>query len=303
MFVLGLFAGSAFSQEQRVFQRTVNDGDEEWLFAETLPGSLTVLPDNIVEYLEGKGVSQYYDSGFGFSKSNLLELQKYKNGKRKFYPVKEVWDALHCMQRDIESSYHYNGYMSLMKGDEASHNTFYELIDIAVLLCKDLNHLSKVCSSDHRLGTLDFSPNYEGIFFYSLIYDAGNGAFKAHTVDIVENTAPLDYIRKIYSSQGKSTYIVSMENFASDEKFLLYVVDLYADGTISSCKPANSNDAINEWLGVDVCNNYDAVEIIYNPNKVCWELCAPSGNVYKKIEGTKSLYLEFGKEKPVYVLK
>jgi hypothetical protein len=48
--------------------------------------------------------------------------------------------------------------------------------------------------------------------------------------------------------------------------------------------------------GLDI-DNYD---VIYNPNKHQWDLCDRDGEIWHKIEGTKTLYLHLDKEKPYF---
>lgn len=290
---------SASSQE---FRRSFEGADnQKWEVTETAPGTMTAIPDNIVRYLEERGIADYYSKDAGFTKTTLEALQKYKDKKRKFYPAEDIREALHHIQRSIESGYHYNGTLMMDKSDNVYYNVFYNLIDIAVMLCNDINHLSDVCSNDHRLGTLDFAPKYEGIFFYSLIYDTGNGKFKAHTLDIADNTPGLDHIRKISETEEKATYAVTLEETGNINDFRLYVVDIFNDGSIKSYKPADEK-TIQAWWSPSIYRHND-FEIIYNPNRVCWEFCYMSNGVLKKIEETQSLSIEFRNGKPVSVLK
>ena len=296
--LLGLSA-TTFSQE---FKRSFEGADKQkWEVTETTPGTMTEVPENIVGYLENEGINEYYSEDAGFTKATLEALQKFKDKKRKFYPAEDVHEALHHMQQSIESGYHYNGTLMMEKSDTVYYNVFYKLIDIAVILCGDINHLSDVCSSDHRLGTLDFSPNYEGIFFYSLIYDAGNGKFRAHTLDITDNTPELDHIRKISETENKSTYAITLEETDDIQHFALYIVDIFNDGSIKSYKPVDA-ETIEAWWTPEA-NNYEDFEIRYNPKKICWELCYETGEIFKRIEGTKSLCIEIEDGTPVSVLK
>ena len=51
------------------------------------------------------------------------------------------------------------------------------------------------------------------------------------------------------------------------------------------------------------CDAAANISIIFNPKKVCWEFCYPEGNIFKRVAGTRALYLEFPNGKPTYVLK
>ena len=300
--MLGGLLCTANAQTQRSFERHTYDFDseKEIIVKEKVPGSLTKLPDNIVDYLERKNIAGWYTGEF--NKSNITELQKFKEGKRKYYPKQEVHNALHAMQRNIESDFHYNGVIS-SSDVETYQNLFYNFIDIAVMLCKDINHLSNTCSSDHMIGLLDFCPGYEGIFFHSIIYNTGNGTFKAHTLDIADNEHEFEHIRKISDNGNKAVYIVSKEGTYMQGIFDLFVMTLYKNGKIESCRPVNHQKAINEWFASKEDKDYRNIDIRFNPRNVAWEFCYPSGNVFKKLEGTKTLYLEFKDGKPVYTVK
>lgn len=290
------------AQTQKSFERKTFDfdTDKEVIVKEAVPGSLTKVPDNIVNYFESKDIADWYTDYF--NKSNITELQKFKEGKRKYYPVNEVRDALHAMQRNIEADYHYNGVIS-SNDVETYQNVFYNFIDIAVMLCKDINHLSNLCSSDHMIGLLDFCPGYEGIFYHSIIYNTGNGRFKAHTLDIADNENEMEHIRRISQDENKAVYTVSREGMSMDGIFDLFVVTLYKNGKIESYRPANHDNALKEWFRSKKEDYNNDTEILFNPKKVCWEFCYLSGNVFKRVEGTKALYLEFHNGKPVYTVK
>lgn len=295
---------------KRIFKRVVSlDFECDTLITEYPPGCLQEVPENIVEYLENRGIAAYYDyNEYNFSKSNLIELQKYKEGKRKFYPTKEVTEAINSLAHDIDRSYHYNDLICT----DTLQNLLYELTDIAVNLTPDINLISNCCSNDHRIGFIDNFGSYtEGYFCYSIIYKVADGKYKAYTIDIVDRAAPLTTIRKISEEKGKTSYIISAEGLYCSTRayytpFALYVIELFDNGTVKSHKPMNSNSVIEEWLSayksLPDYDYYIDTRVVYNPNNLSWEICNKDKNVYKKINGTKTLKLEFPNGTPTLTL-
>ena len=263
------------------------------------PGSLKEVPADIVTYLEGKGIFEFfsYDKNKQAKvRKSLIELQKYSDGKRKFYPAEDIKRLLTSMQsiiidRDLHSGEKFVN----------NHVAFYSLLDIAINLCPDINLLAKHCSSDHAVGIIDFPDNFMGIFYHTLMCKVGENKFKAHTLYLpneVEGDG-YDKIRRISVKDGVKTYIISNEIH-----FDVYVLTIGSNNKISSTKPANENE-VKKWFDEkhENCDEQTNTSIIFNPKKVCWEFCYPSGNVYKRVEGTKALYLEFPNGKPTYILK
>lgn len=277
-----LFSSYAYSQNLSVYH----------------PGILKETPKDIVTYLEKNGIKSYYSNendGYHFNKKCLEELQKYNEGKRKFYPTKEVMEILSTIQHSVMYRY--------LHSDEKvknNHKGLYCMIDVAVTLCPDMNLLSKTCSSDHEVGVLDFPDSFSGIFYHAVMCKVGNKKFRAHTLELLDEVeGEMEKIRKVSESNGKKTYVVSNET-----NFKTYVLVIAGNGEISSCKPANQ-ECVTKWLNErhEKGNGHTDVEIRYNPKKICWEFCYRSGNIFKRIEGTRALHLEFPDGKPTYTLK
>ena len=53
--------------------------------------------------------------------------------------------------------------------------------------------------------------------------------------------------------------------------------------------PENFSECEREWITDDL--RYDELEVIYNPERVCWNLCKRVGNTYQPVDGSKTLYL------------
>ena len=264
------------------------------------PGSLKKVPENIVTYLEDKGIFEFFSNDNNAQENvrkSLNELQRYSEGKRKFYPAEDIKGTLTSMQgtiieRDLESEEDFVN----------NHTAFYSLLDIAISLCPDINLLSRWCSADHAVGIIDFPGNNPGIFYHTVMCKIGEKKFKAHTLALteeVEEDVNYNKIRKISETDGKRTYIIS------DEKnFDVYVLTIGSNDKISSCKPANEQE-VKTWFNEKNENSEDgdSIAIIFNPRKVCWEFCYSKGDIFKRVEGTRALHIEFHNGKPEYILK
>ena len=297
---------------KRIFRRVVShDFEYDTLITEYPPGCLQKMPENIVEYLESKNISSFYgeNDGYIFSKKHIIELQKYKDGKRKFFPTEEVQEAINYFSSSLCDSYHYNDILCT----DTLQNLLYEFTDIAINLVPDINLISNICSSDHRIGFInDYGSHNEGFFCYSIIYKTKEGKHKAYTLDIVDRGAPLTTIRKITEEKGKATYIISVEKLHTVSRayytpFVLYVVELFDNGIVKSYKPTNSEKNITEWLALyiaeDEKNTYHHSKVVFNPQKLSWEICYKDNNVYQKIPRTKTLQLDFSGNTPTLILK
>jgi hypothetical protein len=264
------------------------------------PGSLKEVPADIVSHLESKGVLEFFSYNKniqGDARKSLIELQKYSEGKRKFYPAEDIKGLLSSMQGIIISR-------DLHSGEKFvnNHTAFYSLLDIAISLCPDINLLSQQCSSDHVVGIIDFPDGYSGIFYHTVMCKVGEKKFKAHTLALPnEVVSDVNYnkIRKISEREGKKTYLISDET-----NFDAYVLTIGSNGKISSTKPANEEE-VKTWFDEknNNSNGIADIAIIFNPKKVCWEFCYSEGNIYKRVAGTRALYLEFADGKPAYILK
>lgn len=262
-----------------------------------IPGSLKENPKNIVTYLEENGIKSYYgdkNDGHHFDKKCLEELQKFNEGKRKFYPTKEVNEILGTMQNDIMYCY--------MHSDDIRNHfpEFYSMIDVAVNLCPDINLLSHRCSSDHVVGILDFPNQSHETFYRAVMCKVGDKKFRAHTLELLNETDyELEKVRKISESNGKKRYIISNE-----KHLIVYVLEIAGNGKISSWKPANEEN-VAIWFKEKYENegNYKDIEIRYNPKKICWEFCYRAGDIFKRVEGTRALHIEFTDGKPAFILK
>ena len=264
------------------------------------PGSLKEIPADIVTHLEEKGIFEFFSYNThvqGDVRRSILELQKYRDGRRKFYPADEIKGVLTSMQGIISSR-------DLHSGEEFvnNHTAFYSLLDIAVNLCPDINLLSRWCSADHVVGIIHFPCKNQGIFYHTVMCKIEEKKFKAHTLALpeeVEEEVCYNKIRKISETDSKKTYIIS------DEKnFDVYVLTVGSNDKISSCKPANEQE-IKTWFNEKDENSKDddSIAIIFNPRKVCWEFCYSKGDIFKRVEGTRALHIEFHNGKPEYILK
>lgn len=264
------------------------------------PGSLKKIPENIVTYLEDKGIFEFFGNDNNAQENvrkSLIELQKYSDGKRKFYPSEDIKSILTSMQdtiiaRDLESEEDFVN----------NHTAFYSLLDIAVNLCPDINLLSRWCSADHVVGIIHFPCKNQGIFYHTVMCKIEEKKFKAHTLALpeeVEEEVCYNKIRKISETDSKKTYIIS------DEKnFDVYVLTVGSNDKISSCKPENEQE-VKTWFNEKDENSEDddSIAIIFNPRKVCWEFCYSKGDIFKRVEGTRALHIEFHNGKPEYILK
>lgn len=224
-------------------------------------------------------------------KKTFAELQRYKEGKRKYYPQEDVYKILSFFQEDLALLISHSDNIN----DLNTINIFFRLMEQAVRLCPDINFLSKVCSQDHRLGTLDFHDAYSLGVYYSLIYRKPNGqygilSFKGYGEKI-------NHIRMIEETATCRRYLVSIEpnKYYSLYSFQAWIVDLYSNGKTRVIIPSNTGDIINEWENMieyrEDDDTYKDVKLIFNPQSLRWSYCLKKDSVYCPIKGSKDIAL------------
>lgn len=292
----------------------VRDRASDYYYEDTilvaLPGELDDCPDDLVAY--GDSLLGDVDCLTLFSneegeemcmrqdiKKAFAELQRYKEGKRKYYPQDAVCDVLMSMQFNITFLISHGSIEDINIFD-----LFFRLMEQAVRFCPDMNLLSFVCSQDHYLGTLDFYEEYNNIMYYSLMYRKPGGQYGI--LSIKGNGSKIDHIRLIEETEEYRRYLVSVEySHEVAKEFKVWIVDLYSNGEHRVILPSGAGDITKKWTDqvwietksedniswIQMTPEYGHAKIVFSPQYLRWSFCNEKEGVFYPVEHSKSIYL------------
>lgn len=256
-------------------------------------------PDDIRKYVDeiiadGKYLSFYrdYDDGVKELVTEIRMvadmLQKYRDGKSKYYPVKEVFEVVGSMLFEVAYIDNHGGII-----DPREAIIIPRLLDIAASLAPDIYKIAEHCSADGELGIMTVKSGYNNQYdLMALVTKGENGYIIRHLPDCF---AKLNKVRKVGDSEHSTLYVLSFED-ADSYPYLspqLLVVDLYENGMmyITNLAESRAFDAWKSYLWSS--DRVDNIKIYFNPNDLSWSWCVENkyGNL-EKVEGTDVLYLD-----------
>ena len=256
-------------------------------------------PNDIRKYVDeiiadGKYLSFYcdYDDGVKELVTEIRKvadmLQKYRDGKSKYYPVKEVFDVVGSMLFEVAYVDNHGGMI-----DPREAIIIPRLLDIAASLAPDIYKIAEHCSADGKLGIMTVKSGYNNQYdFMALVTKGENGYIIRHLPDCF---AKLNKVRKVGDGEHSTQYVLSFEDADSYPYLLpqLLVVDLYENGMmyITNLAESRAYDAWSSYLWSS--DRVDNMKIYFNPNDLSWSWCVENkyGNL-EKVEGTNVLYLD-----------
>lgn len=285
-----------------------------------LPGECKDYPDNLVTYSDSllKGITELpvfspeeisQVCALRDIKKAFAELQRYKEGKRKYYPQEDLYKIFSYLQGDLS--------LLLLHCDDiheiSTINIFFRLIEQAVRLCPDINFLSKVCSNDHWLGTLDFHERYSLKMGYSLIYRKPNGQYDVFSFKGYGRG--INRIRMIKETATYRRYLLSieLENPFSLNSFKVWIVDLYSNGKTRVIIPEDGEYLTSEWQEQAWIKNekeesrinplYQNAKIIFSPQSLSWSYCQEKDSIYYPIKESTEIVLVPEKDSAYFIIQ
>lgn len=257
-----------------------------------IPEQLSIYFDSLQR--KGFGIPYHSDSTEKTIVENCIaQLQRYKNGERKYYPAEDIYRSLEIMR--LELGYIYN-HCGDADGDfEIRDYVFFiRFLEQAALLCPQLELLTNIMSADRKIGVINFqewSPN--PLFSFVLNENPQGGFFLTRINDIgsvkIEKIFTLD-------NEGKKYYLLSNNNNLQQFSQYICIIENHKTFLFNG---KNFTEAFNKWTA-SLPENYT---IVFNPQKVCWNLCKFKNNVFQPIEKTQTLYLKLDGEKSYYYVE
>ena len=264
--------------------------DEEYGF---LPGSAYFVPVSLEEHMN----RLLEDGTIAFPNkvqddtervlSAVRALDAYARGESKYYPDKQFRDAFEffAFANDWDDNH----------GNEYSKENMCALaclMEFAAYHAPDINFLTDFVSADHNVGVFRYPRATLRNFNLYVTYKE-QGVFRIKTLNTDEwgseygydGPNELTHVRKIGPDDAKM-YLFSNE-YAYSFSHCLCWYDGHGDANFFV--PENFSECVREWLTDDLRN--DKFEVIYNPKRVCWNVCKRVGNTYQPVDGSKTLYL------------
>ena len=222
----------------------------------------------------------------------ITELDRFSLGERKYYPVKETKEALQVLAHD--QGYFWNHGWEPYDSEDLypSEAYFFRLYEQAVRLSPRIDLLAHFCSSDGRIGIINYSEWNPDPLYSMMIYRRGESLFlrmigKKGEVNITD-TYPLT------DTKGRSYYLLSnnlrTREIAEEDKLCyLPTTNLFRQFLYEDVDGEMVLRCSMEQMPFD--EPADGQKIVFNQKNLCWNICERNGKYYHQIEGTPTLHL------------
>lgn len=273
-------------------RKTASITDVPGTYQADAPYDLKVYFGSLIQY----GIARIYihgseEEGVALVGKSIAKLQQYATGKQLFYPIEEVNNALKLMA--FEQGYLYSHGSN---PNNSGQTFFFRYLEQAARLCPNLTFLTDIRTPDGEAGILYF-PEWSQInpLYSFLLFRNIQGGFNVQLIGSIGE----DKIEKIYplkDESGNKYYLCSCN--ASAIYFRQFLYQIQNNRAHLLCSTEQDKSGQLNWPMPDA-DNY---EIIFNPQKVCWNYCYQKGDSYHQIDGTQTLYLKLdGKHSHFYV--
>lgn len=250
-------------------------------------------PENVTEYLEnlcreGKACVVTHSYGEDYYKDSLSvwqairHLDDYANGRRAYYPTEEIQNALYLIAYELD---YVLGHNIPEEVDTApSFVFFYRFLEQAVRLSPEVDYVTSEHCADGTAGIINLGGGFSCYSRFSfLVYPTDKG-LRVTMVGEIGNTT----IAKLFhltDDAGREYYLCS-NNWGFHFCQYLFMRDGDKLKEVASIK--NFPDLFPDNFE----GEKDIEEVIFNPNKLRWDCCWQNGDIWIRVEGTKSLFLE-----------
>lgn len=226
-------------------------------------------------------------------------LDRYSRGERLYYPDSLVRDAL----TSFAFAYDWDANHASFRV-ENSMKILSAFLNKAAYYARDINYLSTFASADHQIGILEYHAVTSHHFCLYVIYRE-HSYFRVRIFSELESPASTLFnescditdIRKI-GPDNACMYLLSSEYPFRFSHLLCWYDD---SGNAQFFVPGNYHIVHDSWLRPAMSHWADGdCEIIFNPDKICWNICRMVNGTYVQIEGTSTLYLDLDGKKSSY---
>ena len=218
----------------------------------------------------------------------IRSLDRYVRGKDKFYPAKQIRDALEILR--TEQAYCYNhGGQEVRNGGEAF---LFRLIEQAAACCNQIENITDFHAEDRKAGVLYFEEWSMGNPLYSVLVYRKVQGFGVRMIGEV-GKAKIEKIFHLADSQGQDYYLCSNNN--EGVYFCQYLYG-WRDGCLRLlCQ-------LDDVFGCADCNE-KGYELVFNPKQCTWSYCQKNGDVYHRVDSTPMLHLILNGDSSIFVVE
>lgn len=251
-------------------------------------------PENVTEYLEnlcreGKACVVTHSYGDDHYKDSLSvwqairHLDDYANGRRAYYPTEEIQNALGLITHEL--AYDQSHGCPDEMDTTPPYVFFYRFLEQAVRLSPEVDYVTGIHCADGTAGILGYGGwGLEPLFCF-LVYPTAKG-LRVTMVGEIGNTG-IDKLFHLTDNAGREYYLCSNNGGRGDYLGYYFCQYLFM----------RDGDKLKEVASVkDLPNNFrcekDVEEVIFNPQKLRWDCCWQNGDIWVRVEGTKSLSLK-----------
>lgn len=221
-------------------------------------------------------------------------LDEYSAGKRAYYPVDEVRDALGHMAFELGYRYSHIFY----EGTNYAEIFFFRFLEQAVRLSPKLDFVTDFHSADGSAGILNYHEWSPSPLYSFLIYPTEKG-FRVQMVG-EEGDTKIEKLFLLTDKTGREYYLCSNNgnnNLPYDSFAFLFRQYLFLreNGTVRQVAAVKGEEFL-------VDDKFDGT-VVFNPRLLRWDCCKRSGDTYHRVEGTPSLLLQLDGEKSKFVVE
>lgn len=237
------------------------------------------------DYEQGEEIPQHLIDDYHKA---VRQLQRYADGEIKQYPAEELMGQLRRF---------YGKYAMIHSEWSSIDGGRYKLICFRLLqqmvrYIPDIKLIAQVVSPDGRVAIMagDYIRDEDGYdgWFNPIFFRNDEGDWLVYIKDDFMPT-------KIYPIEhnGEQYYLLSHHGEQEPDDNYFDAGVFHVSGDRAYVSHIFDDEMYREWVSVDF-RSYN--RYIFNPRKLCWNICEKRGEYYYSIEGTKTLYLRLDED-------
>jgi len=259
-------------------------------------------PENITEYFET--LCREHNAVVAVHGNDSVDLMKvwqavrllddYATGRREYYPVDEVRNALEILVFEL------GHYYSHGEDEEGFYRTaifFHRFLEQAVRLSPKVDYVTDFHCADGTAGILNYHEwSYNPLYSF-LIYPTTKG-LRVRSIGELGGTK-IEKLFHLTDAAGHDYYLCSNNgDFGDEDDFcaLLFCQYLYM----------HEDEEMNEvaaYVSTDFVPSEFEGRVVFNPQHLRWDCCKRNGDVYVPVKGSKSLQLHLDGEKSHFIMQ
>jgi len=205
-------------------------------------------------------------------------LASYAVGEMKYFPVKELRKTLEALA--FEQGYMESHAVS-KEGDGINGGEIFlfRLMEQAARYCPQIDYLSDFHTPDCQAGVIYYPGWSANNPLYSILMYKSGESFKLRMIG-EKGDAKIEKIFHLKDERGRDYFLCSNnESSVYFRQFVYWRTGGELKLVCQTCKFLDDEETPNN------------AEIVFNPQKLCWNYCSHDGGYYHKIKGTGTMFL------------